>query len=142
MDRISFAYLVLWAMFITLIYSCTKDIGELPKPANTGNQQNDTIQPCDTAVYTYSNAIKNILDNNCVVCHAAGITPCTGVVLDSYTGAKNASVSSNTCNQGDLLCAVKWTCSPPAFNMPYGGNKLPDSLITKIEKWINSGMCE
>ncbi len=93
---------------------------------------NNSNTSCDTtASITYNNNIKAIFNAYCTGCHNTS-SPAGGYSLDNYTGAKNCAQS------GRLLGAIQWLSgySP----MPQGGNKIPDCDITKIQKWINSGM--
>jgi hypothetical protein len=115
-----FVLMALLAMLSSL-YSCSKDKTEHP-----------TATFCDTTqTYTYTIHVKPILDNSCAVsgCHnTAGAA--SGVVLDNYTDAKNAT------EKGRVICAMKY--STGCYPMPPSG-KLPDSLIRMVECWANTG---
>jgi ribosomal protein S16 len=85
---------------------------------------------CDANVFSYSAAVKPILEANCVGCHNGPAAP-LGIVLNTYTGVKAAATT------GRLLGAIKHQTgfSP----MPKGSSKLSDCKISQIEKWIQAG---
>jgi len=85
---------------------------------------------CDTAVFTYSGAVKGIMQNSCVACHSATLQN-GGADLSTYSGVKSAAVAGTL--TGTITHASGY--SP----MPQGGNKLSDCEITQIQKWIDSG---
>lgn len=103
--------------FVFSYNSCTKD--KTPVPVDC--IQTDTIN-------TYTRSVKEIFDDNCAVsgCHDA-VTAFNGVRLDTYENSVNAAKTKLT-----FFCSIENTCTP---FMPYLGDKLDDSLITKIELW-------
>lgn len=86
--------------------------------------------PCDTNKFAYAADIQPILDKHCKGCHS-GAAAQKGIVLDTYT-ATSASV-----NSGRLLGAIRHEAGFTA--MPYGGSKMSDCEIRKIEKWVDAG---
>src|ERR1017187_850882 len=72
------------------------------------------ITPCDTTNFTYSGAVKGILDNYCNSngCHSTS-SALGGVILDTYTGAK--TVATN----GQLITSLKGPNNGMP-NMPLG----------------------
>jgi hypothetical protein len=88
---------------------------------------------CDTSVYTYSLAIKPILNSYCIGCHstAAASSSGGGFILDTYTGVQAVALN------GKLLGSVQHASGYPA--MPLGISKLSDCEITQISEWINAG---
>lgn len=88
---------------------------------------------CDTLNITYETAIAPIMANSCNSCHS-GTAPSGGIKTDSYN---DLSVIANS---GRLWGAVSHAqgYSP----MPKDQAKLSDCALTKIEKWINSGLPE
>jgi ribosomal protein S16 len=85
---------------------------------------------CDTAVFTYSQAIRPLLDANCVGCHSGPSAP-LGLDYTIYQNIKNVALN------GRLIGAVthKAGFSP----MPKNSPQLSDCKITQIKKWIQSG---
>jgi hypothetical protein len=105
------------------IASCSKD--KAAKPT-------DSVVVCDSIGYTYALHVKPILDNNCSIagCHGS-VGYQDNVQLHDYATSKSAFETS------DVICTVKWEtgCS----QMPSGGSRLEDSLITVLECWKNNG---
>ncbi len=85
---------------------------------------------CDTAKFTYTAAIKPILQTNCYGCHSGTATSGSGIMLDSYTGVK-AMVDANK-----FYPSISHTGGIP---MPQGGAKISDCKITQVKKWIDAG---
>lgn len=96
-----------------------------------GAKNTTNCSGCDSSVYTYSAAVKPIMQNNCVACHSASLQN-GGVDLSDYTGVKSAATS------GALLGTITHAAGFSA--MPQGGNKLSDCNIQQIQKWIDDGM--
>lgn len=86
--------------------------------------------PCDTTKFAYAADVQPIFDKYCKGCHS-GASAQKGIMLDTYTGAVA------TLNSGRLLRAINHSAGFTA--MPYGGAKLSDCEIKKIEKWAGSG---
>jgi len=95
-----------------------------------GARNNYCDAGCDTNNFTYSGAIKPVIENNCKGCHNA-FNSSGGVRLDDYSSVKAAA------DNGSLFGAVSHQqgYSP----MPKGGNKLPECTIIQIRKWIADG---
>lgn len=88
---------------------------------------------CDTSNITYSVDIVPIFDQNCYSCHSSSTMP-------TYRGNLNLEIFDHVLrevNDGKLLQYIKH--EPGSIPMPYGGTKLSDCNINKIEKWINLG---
>jgi mono/diheme cytochrome c family protein len=97
----------------------------------TGNNNGASgTSNCDTIVFTYSGAVKGIMQNNCVACHAGSLKN-GGVDLSTYNGVKSAAVA------GTLIGTISHASG--YLPMPQGGDKLSDCNITQIQKWIDSG---
>lgn len=94
-----------------------------------GAKNNECIG-CDTSDVKYSNAVKPILDQNCVSCHS-GSSPSGGFALDTYDNVKPWAENAMLYNAVAHINGA----SP----MPKGGNKLDDCKIRKIKKWIDAG---
>lgn len=93
--------------------------------------QNLTCDPaCDTTVFTYSGAIRNIIQNKCQGCHSS-TAAAGGIDLSTYNGVKGKITD------GRLWGAVNHL---PGFSpMPKNGSKLSDCEIIQIKKWIDNG---
>jgi hypothetical protein len=85
---------------------------------------------CDTALFTFTGAVKPIITNNCQGCHS-GNTPGGGFNLTTYSGVQ--TIAQN----GKLLGTIKYMQGFSA--MPKNGNMLSDCKITQIQKWIDAG---
>ena len=116
-------YILLGAAISFAIYSCTKDQAE-PKVTVQGY--------CDTLNYTYTNDIKLIIDTYCTSsCHTSTKSSGFGSAnLETYTSVKDEV------DNGTFECAINQNsgCTP----MPLGGNKIADSLLTKVNCWIEN----
>jgi hypothetical protein len=94
--------------------------------------KNTTRGACDTSKFTYSLAIKPIIDSNCVKCHnGTGVNAPASLNYTIYDGLKQVASS------GRLLGAI--THSPGYFPMPKNNPQLSDCKITQIRKWIEAG---
>ena len=85
---------------------------------------------CDTTIFTYSAAVRPLLDANCVGCHS-GPNAGNGIDFTTYNGVRTVALD------GRLIGAI--THSAGFSQMPKGSNKLVDCKITQIRKWIQSG---
>ncbi len=90
------------------------------------------VLPCNGSNPTYTSAIKTIMDNNCASadCHSASKKQ-AGYDLSSYEGTKAGA--SNDAFLGSIENKFGYS------NMPRGGSKLPDSVITSISCWVQNG---
>lgn len=84
---------------------------------------------------TYTNTVKSIIDNNCIMCHAA--TPVNGapMSLTTYENVKQAVL-----NRG-LLNRISRAQGEPGM-MPNGGTRLPQPVIDQVQAWANQGLIE
>ncbi|MBM3186333.1 MAG: hypothetical protein FJZ67_08525 [Bacteroidetes bacterium] len=98
------------------ISSCTKDKvgGNLPYP--------EII--CSEPI-SFNNEILPIIQNNCTGCHDNQ----NGYTLTNYQNIKSnySAIVGAMKGQGFLL-------------MPDGGPALPDSIVEKIQCWVNQGL--
>jgi uncharacterized membrane protein len=97
---------------------------------NQGAKNNNCTGSCDTAVFTYSAAVKNIISNKCVGCH----NPASlggNIDLSTYNGVQAVALN------GRLYGSI---ANQPGFSpMPKNSTKLSDCEIRQIQKWINAG---
>ncbi|MFB6307311.1 MAG: hypothetical protein ABEH43_10055 [Flavobacteriales bacterium] len=95
----------------------------------------DTTQQtaCDTLLTNYSSDIDPIFENNCATsgCH-------TQASLAGGFALKTHSEQTDAVNNQPVLCSIKHNtgCSP----MPQVESKMADTLIKKIECWVDDGM--
>lgn len=84
---------------------------------------------------TYTNTVKSIIDNNCIMCHAA--TPVNGapMPLVTYENVKQAVQ-----NRG-LLDRISRPQGSSGM-MPNGGTRLPQAVIDKVFAWSAQGLHE
>jgi len=97
---------------------------------NQGAKNNSCAGRCDTATFTYSGAIKPMMDAKCTGCHNPGNL---GGNIDVSTHAALKVIALN----GKLYGSV---AHQPAFSaMPKGAAKMSDCEITQVQKWITAG---
>ena len=97
---------------------------------NQGAQNNYCKGDCDTAVFTYSAAIKNIIQNKCAGCHNPSSLG-GNVDLSTHGGVKIVALD------GKLYGSI--TQQTGYSPMPKNSAKLSDCEIKQIQKWINAG---
>jgi uncharacterized membrane protein len=103
---------------------------KIAKWINQGAKNNNCTGRCDTAVLTYSAAIKPIMDNKCVGCHNP-LSLGGSINLSTYSTVKIAALN------GKLYGSV---AHQSGFSpMPKNSAKLSDCEITQIQKWITAG---
>ncbi|MEO8535500.1 MAG: hypothetical protein ABI441_17215 [Flavobacterium sp.] len=110
--------------FTTFLTSCTND--------NSGTLM-DT--PPITGLATYNQNVKSIIDNNCIVCHAAVPKNNAPMSLVTYDQVRNAVL-----NRG-LLTRISLENGDSSL-MPKGGPRLPQTTIDIIKKWEQDGLLE
>lgn len=103
---------------------------KIQKWINQGAKNNNCIGSCDTAVFSYSVAVKIIMSNKCVGCHNPSSLG-GSIDLSTYNGVKavalNGKLYGSVANQSGY--------SP----MPKNSSKLSDCEIRQIQKWIIAG---
>lgn len=102
----------------------------IQKWINQGAKNNNCTGSCDTAVFTFSAAVKPILDNKCAGCHNPAnlggnidLSTYASVRLVALNGKLNGSVSHQ----------------PGYSPMPKNAAKLSDCEIRQVQKWIAAG---
>ena len=86
-------------------------------------------------VTTYNQNVKSIIDNNCVVCHAAVPKNGAPMSLVNYSQVKEAVL-----NRG-LLTRISLENGNSSL-MPNGGPRMPQVTIDMILKWEKDGLLE
>jgi cytochrome c553 len=102
----------------------------IQKWINQGAKNNACAGRCDSTVFTFSGAVKPLIDNKCVGCHNASNLG-GGIDLSTYATVKVVALN------GKLLGSIKQQSGFSA--MPKNGNKLSDCEITQVNKWITAG---
>ncbi len=103
----------------------------IQKWINQGAKNNSCIGSCDTTVFTYSGAVKPIMDAKCSGCHNPGNLG-GNIDVSTYNAIKVVALN------GKLYGSVAHTAgySP----MPKNAAKLSDCEIRQIQKWISAGV--
>lgn len=102
----------------------------IQKWISQGAKNNSCIASCDTAIFTFSGAVKPVMDAKCVGCHNP--TNLGGNIdLSNYNGVKPVALN------GKLYGSVAQQSgySP----MPKNSAKLSDCEIRQIQKWADAG---
>jgi uncharacterized membrane protein len=97
---------------------------------NQGAKNNICLSSCDSNVFTYSGAVKIIMQNKCVGCHNPNSLG-GNIDLSTYSGVNTVALN------GKLYGSVaQLTGYSP---MPKNTAKLSDCEIRQIQKWITAG---
>lgn len=81
---------------------------------------------CDTTNFTYSGAIKPLMETYCIGCHYSSPSN-----FANYEDVKNAAIT------GDIIPDISH--EPGYQPMPQNGAKLLDCQITQVKKWVAAG---
>ena len=105
-------------------------IAKIQKWINQGAKNNSCASACDANVFTFSGAIKPMLDTKCVGCHSA-TSPGGNINLSTYAAVRTVALN------GKLYGSI---AHQPGFSaMPKNGTKLSDCEITQVQRWIAAG---
>ncbi len=115
---------ILLTFTITSIFTCT-NVSE--------DDLIDVIEP--PLVVTYDADIKIIINNNCLNCHISPPINGATIPLLIYDNVKNAVLNSNLINRISSQAGESGA-------MPFGGPRLPQSLIDLVIKWEADGLLE
>jgi hypothetical protein len=85
-------------------------------------------------IVTYSNAVKSIIDNNCIFCHSNPPVNGAPMPLLTYDQVKDAVENR------DLIERI--SSEDLGFVMPFGGPRLPQNLIDTVIQWQTDGLLE
>ncbi|NDF98360.1 MAG: hypothetical protein EB101_05445 [Chitinophagia bacterium] len=105
-------------------------IAKIQKWINQGAKNNSCASACDANVFTFSGAIKPMLDTKCVGCHSA-TSPGGNINLSTYALVRTVALNGKL--YGSI--AHQTGFSP----MPKNGAKLSDCEITQVQRWIAAG---
>jgi uncharacterized membrane protein len=89
----------------------------------------------ETGVTTYNQNVKSIIDNNCVVCHAAIPKNGAPMSLVNFVQVKEAVLNRGLMNRISLQ-------NGNSSLMPNGGPRMPQATIDIIIKWQKEGLLE
>ncbi len=102
----------------------------IQKWINQGAKNNNCSGSCDSTIFTYSGAVKPIMDNKCAGCH----NPASlggNIDLSTYATVRVSALN------GKLYGSV---AHQTGFSpMPKNSAKLSDCEIAQIQKWITAG---
>lgn len=110
--------------FASILMSCTND--------NPSTLMDNSPM---TGLTTYNQNVKSIIDNNCIVCHAAVPKNGAPMSLVTYDEVKNAVLNRGLINRISLE-------NGDSSLMPRGGPRLPQATIDMIIKWQQDGLLE
>ena len=101
----------------------------------TNDSTNDLTDPNVIDNATYTAHVKNIIDNNCIMCH--GTVPANGapMSLTTYENVRDAVL-----NRG-LIDRISREQGQPGM-MPNGGQRLPQNVIDIVIQWNAQGLQE
>lgn len=88
-----------------------------------------------TGITTYNENVKSIIDNNCIVCHAAIPKNGAPMSLVTYNQVKDAVLNRGLLNRISLQ-------NGNSSLMPNGGPRMPQTTIDVILKWEKEGLLE
>jgi hypothetical protein len=97
---------------------------------DTGEELYPNAGPCDTTNVTYAVNVKNIISDNCLVCHSTAANQ-GGISLETYSQVKALA------DNGKLVGAI--THAPGFSPMPQNAGMLPECSINQIKAWISKG---
>ncbi|WP_282080257.1 hypothetical protein [Aquimarina algiphila] len=108
--------------FILITISCEND------------SESDLIDVTPVNLVTYDDNVKNIIDNNCILCHNDPPINFAPMPLLTFEQVKEAAENRN------LIGRV--SSEDINFLMPSGGPRLPQSTIDIIIQWRDDGLLE
>lgn len=95
----------------------------------------DLTEPVEIEQITYTEHVRPIISNNCVVCHANPPVNGAPMPLTTYEFVKSAVETRG------LLDRIQRQEGEPGA-MPMGGPRLPQNLIDIIVQWEAEGLLE
>lgn len=100
----------------------------------TNTKEAELINVICVDEFTYTDCVKEIIDNNCVVCHNSGNNAAGPFPLETYEQVKDKT------QNGNILTRIQL---PDGANgiMPQTG-KMTQAKIDVIVAWANSGYME
>jgi uncharacterized membrane protein len=102
----------------------------IQKWINQGAKNNMCLSRCDTNTFTYSGAVRPLIESKCLGCHNA-TAPSGGVNLSDYTNTRALAINGRL--YGSIAHQTGY--SP----MPKNSAKLSDCEIRQVQRWIQAG---
>lgn len=102
----------------------------IEKWINQGARNNNCVGSCDTTVFTYSGAVKPIMDAKCSGCHNPS-NPGGNIDVSTYAPLRVVALNGKLYGSVAHLSGY----SP----MPKNSAKLSDCEIRQVQKWIAAG---
>lgn len=91
--------------------------------------------PAPAGSVTYTKDVKSIIDNNCIVCHAAVPQNGAPISLVTYNQVKDAVLKRS------LIIRISLENGNNVL-MPKGGPRLPQETIDIVKQWEKDGLFE
>lgn len=98
------------------------------------DSESDLINYTPVENITYTGTVKAIIIENCIMCHTEPPQNGAPMPLLTYDNVKNAVLTRG------LIDRISST--DPAFLMPFGGTRLPQSKIDQIKAWRDANFPE
>jgi mono/diheme cytochrome c family protein len=95
----------------------------------------DLTEPIPEETITYTEHVRTIINNNCIVCHGTIQANGAPMALTTYNAVKDAV------EHRGLLDRISRPQGTPGM-MPNGGTRLPQNQIDLIAAWANQGLQE
>jgi hypothetical protein len=95
----------------------------------------DLTYPISVENVTYTNTVRNIINNNCIICHGTIPANNAPMSLTTYENVRSAVLTRG------LLDRISRPQGAPGM-MPNGGTRLPQSQIDLIVQWNEQGLPE
>lgn len=100
----------------------------------TNDKQSDLeVQLCEDT-FTYTDCVKTIIDNNCIICHHSGADALGPFPLETYAQVRDVA------ENGAMLDRIQRADGADGI-MPQTG-KMPQANIDAILAWVNGGFEE
>lgn len=105
----------------------------------TGCSNDDSPAPTTSTApdgsVTYNKDVKSIIDNNCIVCHAAVPNSGAPISLVTYAQVKDAVLKRS------LIIRISLENGNNVL-MPKGGPRMPQETIDIVKQWEKDGLFE
>jgi len=119
MNISKYTFLVLISVFLS---GCTND------------SESDLEDYTQNENVTYNGTVRTIISDNCIRCHTEPHQNGDPLALLTYDDVKNAVETRGLIDRISSF--------DPAFGMPFGGPRLPQSKIDQIIAWKNANFPE
>jgi len=113
---------IMFLVFVIVLASCTND------------KQVDLEAVTCVDVFTYTDCVKTIIDQNCIICHNSSVDAVGPFPLETYEQVKDKI------ENGNILDRIQRPDGADGI-MPQTG-KMPQGKIDAILTWVNQGFLE